>query len=124
MTEKTARIDKWLWSVRAYKTRSLATAACRSGKVRIEGNQVKPSRMIRVGDVIHFRKDSITRVYKVNSLIEKRVSAKLAVDHYDEMTPQDELEKLEHMKSGQAWREKGKGRPTKKDRRIIDNLKD
>ncbi len=118
------RIDKWLWAVRIYKTRSMATDACHSGKVKIDGNSVKPSRQIRIDEIITVQKDFVKRKYKVLGLIEKRGSAKIASENVEDITPEEELIKLKTAFSNPvAKREKGKGRPTKKDRRQMGKLK-
>jgi ribosome-associated heat shock protein Hsp15 len=126
MAEKnTTRIDKWLWVVRIYKTRSIATKACAGGKVKIEGNTVKASRMVRKGDIIQVRKRVIKYEYKVLKIAEKRMGAKLVPDFLEDITPEEELDKLEsaHKQPLQA-REKGQGRPTKKERRVMDKVRD
>lgn len=119
----TVRIDKWLWAVRLFKTRSLASEACRKGSVSINNIEVKPSRDIKVGDEIHVRKNPVTYCYKVLALTEKRMGAKLVPDFMADITPAENLEILEMQKYMQ-WsnRDKGTGRPTKKERRDIDNL--
>ena len=124
MAEKnTTRIDKWLWVVRIYKTRSIATEACAGGKVKIEGNTVKASRMVRKGDIIKVRKGIINYEYKVLKIAEKRMGAKMVMDYMNDNTSREELEKLKTAKIlAPQKREKGKGRPTKKERRIIDKL--
>ena len=126
MDEKnTTRIDKWLWAVRIYKTRALSTEACAGGKVKIIGNTLKASRMIRQGDIIQIRKGVVKYEYKVLKIAEKRMGAKMVPDFMEDLTPDKELEKLKISKSlsGQ-FREKGKGRPTKKERRIINKMKE
>lgn len=117
------RIDKWLWAVRIYKTRSIAAEACKKSQVTIDGNSVKPSRVIKVGDVIHVKRPPITRSFKVLALSEKRMGAKLVPDFMKDVTSQKELDFLE-MKSKMSWfdRDRGTGRPTKKDRRDIEKL--
>jgi len=124
MAEKnTTRIDKWLWAVRIYKTRSIATQACAGGTVKIDGNTVKASRMVRKGDIIQVRKRVIKYDYKVLKIAEKRMGAKLVQDFMEDLTPDEELEKLKTSKSlPHQTREKGQGRPTKKERRIMDKL--
>ena len=124
MAEKnTTRIDKWLWVVRIYKTRSIATEACAGGKVKIEGNTVKASRMVRKGDIIQVRKRVIKYEYKVLKIAEKRMGAKLVADYLKDITPKEELIKLESThKQPIHTRERGKGRPTKKERRVMDKL--
>ena len=125
MAEKnTTRIDKWLWVVRIYKTRSIATKACAGGKVKIEGNTVKASRMVRKGDIIQVRKRVIKYEYKVLKIAEKRMGAKLVPDFLEDITPKEELAKLKTaQKQPIQTREKGQGRPTKRERRMMDKLK-
>ena len=125
MDEKnTTRIDKWLWAVRIFKTRSLATERCSGGKVKIDGNTVKASRLIKPGDLIKVRKGVIKYDYKVLKISEKRMGAKIIPDFREDLTKEEELEKLKTSTSlPYQTREKGKGRPTKKERRIIDKLK-
>jgi ribosome-associated heat shock protein Hsp15 len=118
-----ARIDKYLWSVRLYKTRSMATDACKSGKVSIEGNAVKPAKTVDKGDQIQIKKDHINRLIEVIDPIEKRVGAKLVEQFMKDLTPEEEYRKLEMLKQDFEYRDRGMGRPTKKDRRIITRIK-
>lgn len=124
--EKTeVRIDKWLWAVRLFKTRTLAVEACKKGRIMILGTNIKPSRMVRVGDVIQIRKSPITYSFKVLDLSEKRMGAKLVPQFMEDATPQSEYEILELSKvSGFIDRDRGAGRPTKKDRRDLDDFID
>ena len=126
MAEKnTTRIDKWLWVMRIYKTRSIATKACAGGKVKIDGNTVKASRMVRKGDIIQVRKRVIKYEYKVLKIAEKRMGAKLVPDFLEDITPEEELDKLESAhKQPLQTREKGQGRPTKKERRVMDKVRE
>ena len=126
MAEKnTTRIDKWLWAVRIYKTRSIATEACAGGKVKIDGNTVKASRMVRKGDIIQVRKRVIKYEYKVLKIAAKRMGAKLVPAFLKDITPKEELDKLESAhKQPIQTREKGQGRPTKKERRVMDKVRD
>lgn len=118
------RIDKWLWAVRVYKTRSKATAACKKGKVDINHQEAKASNMVRIGDVVTVRIKTMTKSLKVAGLIDKRVSAAIAQDKYDDLTPQEEYDKFKKLHElNSEHREKGKGRPTKKERREIEWLK-
>jgi ribosome-associated heat shock protein Hsp15 len=118
------RIDKWLWAVRLFKTRSQASAACRGGKIRIEGMAVKPSREIKVNDVIQVQAGGFTKTVRVTGLLNNRVSAKLAIEYMEDITPQEEIEKRLLMKDvNYERRERGTGRPTKKQRRLIERLK-
>lgn len=123
-TEK-IRIDKWLWAVRLYKTRSLASEDCRTNKIMIKGVYVKPSRDIVVGDEIQIKIPPIIRTYLVKALSSKRMGAKLTPDFVQEITPQEQLDILNTTNSyGFEKRDRGAGRPTKRDRREIENLKD
>jgi len=118
------RIDKFLWAVRIYKTRSLATDACSGGKVKIEGKSVKSSRHISPGEVFTVTQRYLTRTYRVTSLVERRISAKMLPQYIEDLTPQEELDKLktEHFTS-YVQRYRGAGRPTKKERRLIDKYR-
>jgi len=117
------RIDKWLFAVRIFKTRSLATDECNKGRITIGGMNVKPSRDVRVGDVIEIRKPPVTYRYKVLQLAEKRMAAKLVPEFAEDQTPQEQFEALEMQRLVQwSGREKGTGRPTKKDRRDMDGF--
>ena len=118
------RIDKWLWAVRIFKTRAIATAACNSGKVKIDGRSIKPSRAIKLDETITVQKGIIKFVYNVTGLIEKRVPAKIANENVNDLTPEEEKFKMKAASAQpRATRDKGLGRPTKKDRRSIDKLK-
>lgn len=118
------RIDKWLWAVRIYKTRTLASDACKAGKVKINGQSVKPSREIKTQDEISIQMGIYTKTVKVLKLIHNRVSAQLVPQFMEDLTPESELEKLkvqQEMKT--EFRPRGLGRPTKRQRRLIDRLK-
>lgn len=118
-----ARIDKWLWAARIFKTRSMAAAACKKGQVSIKGSQIKPSRMIKEGDVIEVRKSPVTFSFRVKQAIEKRVGTKLVPDVLENVTPPEQYEILEMSKiSGFVDRARGTGRPTKKDRRSLEEF--
>ena len=118
------RIDKWLWAVRIFKTRTMAGDACRAGKVKIDGNAVKPSRILKPGDEITVSIGPLLRTIKVKALISNRVSAKLVPDSMEDLTPQEEYDRIKFMNELNAERrDRGTGRPTKKDRRMIDKLK-
>lgn len=118
-----ARIDKWMWAVRIFKTRTIAAEACKKGRVQINGAQAKPSRMVKPGDVIQVKKSPITYSFKVLQAIEKRVGAKLVPEVMENVTTPDQYELLEMSKiSGFIDRAKGTGRPTKKDRRDLDEF--
>lgn len=118
-----ARIDKWLWAARIYKTRSMATAACKKGQISLNGTQIKPSRMVKAGDIINVRKPPVTYSFKIKQAIEKRVGAKLIPDILENVTPPEQYELLEMNRiSGFINRARGTGRPTKKDRRSLDSF--
>lgn len=118
-----ARIDKWLWAARIFKTRTIAAHACKKGRISINGAQVKPSRMIKPGDVINVKKSPITYSFKVLQAIEKRVGAKLVPEIMENVTTPEQYELLEMSKiSGFIDRARGTGRPTKKDRRSLDDF--
>ena len=115
------RIDKWLWAVRIYKTRELASKGCNSGKVKLEGNRIKPSRQIKKKDIVTVQKGYINYKYEVVNLLEKRTSAKLLSNYVNDITPENESIKSKIVHNQKIdTRKKGLGRPTKKNRRIID----
>lgn len=117
------RIDKWMWATRIFKTRTIASEACKKGRIMIGGVTVKPSRMIRVGEVIQVRKPPITYSFKVLALAENRMGAKLVVNYLENITTPDQYEILEMNRiSGFVDRAKGLGRPTKKDRRELEQF--
>ena len=119
------RIDKCLWATRIFKTRSIATAACKKGRVCVDGVAVKPSRTIKVGDTISVRKPPITYTYSVIGLVQNRVGAKLVPNYLKNITSPDQYELLEMVKiNGFIDRQKGLGRPTKKDGREIQKFTD
>ena len=116
-----ARIDKWLWASRIFNTRTIAADACKNGRVMVNDVLVKPSRMVKVGDVISVRKPPVTYSFRILKTIEKRVGAKLLPDIYENITTPDQYELLEMNRiSGFVDRARGTGRPTKKDRRAMD----
>jgi ribosome-associated heat shock protein Hsp15 len=118
---KSVRIDKFLWSVRIFKTRSLATDACRKGRVMVNGMEAKPSKMIVSGEIIVVRKPPVVFTYRILESIENRISAKLITRYIEDLTPEEEKNKLIVKLSGAGnFREKGTGRPTKKERRDLD----
>lgn len=118
-----ARIDKWLWAVRLYKTRSMATDACKKGQVTMNGTTMKPSKSIKEGDVVSVRKPPITYTFRVLKAIESRVGAKLVPEMLENITPKEQYDILEMSKiSGFANRMRGTGRPTKKERRDLDEF--
>lgn len=117
------RIDKWLWAVRLFKTRSIAIEACKKGRVSIKGVTIKPSRSIKVGDVIEVRRPPVTYSFEVLNLSENRMGAKLVPEFMKDVTSASQLEILEMSKmSGFVDRARGTGRPTKKDRRELDQF--
>lgn len=116
-----ARIDKWLWASRIFKTRSIAADACKNGRVTIEGVNVKPSRMVKVGETVSVRKPPITYSFRILKTIEQRVGAKLLPEIYENVTAPEQYELLEMTRiSGFVDRARGTGRPTKKERRSLD----
>ena len=118
-----ARIDKWLWAARIFKTRSMAAAACKKGQVSMKGAQLKPSRTVKPGDVIEVRKPPVTYSFKVKQTIEKRVGAKLIPEILENVTPPEQYELLEMSRlSGFVGRARGTGRPPKKDRRSLEEF--
>ena len=117
------RIDKYLWSIRVYKTRSEATDACKGGKIRLNGCDVKPSKPVRVGDTIVARKGAVTYTYRIIQLVDKRQGAKLVPNYAENLTPPEELAKLRApVETFFLKRDRGTGRPTKKDRRQMESL--
>ena len=123
MANQEARIDKWLWAARIYKTRTLAADACKNGRITINGAQTKPSRTVKAGDKVGVKKPPITYTFLVKQPIEKRVGAKLLPDILEHITTPEQCELLEMSRiSGFVDRARGTGRPTKKDRRAIDDF--
>ena len=117
------RIDKWMWAVRLFKTRTLAAEACKKGKVFMQNVAVKPSRNVKVGDVISIRRNPVLFSFKVLALSENRMNAKLVPDFMLNVTTPDQLELIELSKlAGQTGRDRGAGRPTKKERRELDDF--
>ena len=120
------RIDKWLWGVRLFKTRSASNDACSSGRVRIDGTPAKPAHRVKVGDTVTVRTRGVTRTYLVQKLVEKRVGAPIAVECYEDQTPEDALPKPrstdERIDAAWAERTGGAGRPTKRDRRQMEKF--
>ena len=118
-----ARLDKWLWAARIYKTRTIAADACKNGRITINGAQAKPSRTVKAGDEVGVRKPPVTYTFRVKQAIEKRVGAKLLPDVLENITDAAQYELLEMSKiSGFVNRARGTGRPTKKDRRALDEF--
>ena len=120
-----ARIDKYLWAIRAFKTRTDATDACKGGKVKVAGVNAKPSKEVKPGDVLTLKKGAVTYTYKVLQPLERRVGAKLVPEYALNLTPESELEKLRTpVETFFITRDRGAGRPTKKDRREIEEIWD
>lgn len=118
------RIDKWLWEVRLFKSRSLATEACKAGKVKIDGTSVKPARDIRPGDIITVSQNPLFKTVRVKAFPKSRVNAKLVPDYLEDLTPSEEYERVKLIhETNLEYRDRGIGRPTKKQRRLIDKLK-
>ena len=121
------RIDKWLWAMRIFKTRTIATEACRKGRVSVGDNDspIKPSRMLRVGEVVNVRKPPFTYSFRVKALTENRLGAKLVPDYLENITPQSQLDLLDVVKiSGFIDRRKGLGRPTKREGRELSRFRE
>ncbi len=122
------RVDKWLWSVRIFKSRTLAADACKAGRVRMEGEPVKPSHLVGENDVVTVRKSGFNFEFRVLKPIEKRVGAPIAVTCYEDITPAEEKNKYNawflNATAAAEKREKGAGRPTKKERRELDRFKE
>ena len=118
------RIDKYLWEVRVYKTRTLATEACKKGKVSVDDMPAKPSRTVTTGDVIEVKKMPVLYSYRVLDPIEKRVGAKIVDQFVEDVTPEEELNKLDMQDDFFVKRDRGAGRPTKKERRLLDDIRD
>jgi ribosome-associated heat shock protein Hsp15 len=117
------RVDKFLWAMRIYKTRSIATDACKCGRVKMNGTEVKPSRSFHVGDVFSVRKGPITYTYRILQLASNRLGAKMVPEYLQDITPKEQLEILELTRyAAQSGRDRGTGRPTKKDRRDIEQF--
>lgn len=118
-----ARLDKWLWAARIFKTRSIAADACKNGRIMIDGVKMKPARMVKEGDVIQVRKPPVTYSFKILKAIQNRVGAKLVPEVLENVTSADQYELLEMNRiSGFVGRARGTGRPTKKDRRDLDDF--
>lgn len=121
------RIDKWLWAVRIFKSRTLATDACKSGKVKIKDQTVKPSYLVQREEIVQVKKEGFELIFRVVDLLQKRVGAPIAVTCYENLTPEEELNKYKDWYVGKAASERrarGAGRPTKRERRDIDRFKD
>lgn len=125
MAKSEVRIDKWLWAMRIFKTRTIATDACKKGRVSMGGSVLKPSRMIKVGDVVDVRKPPVTYSFRVKALTENRLGARLVPEFLENITPQSQYDLLEMTRiSGFVDRQKGLGRPTKRDSREMSKFKE
>ena len=123
--ENIVRMDKWLWAARLFKTRSVAAEAIKGGKVKMNDIAVKPSREVKEGDIIQVQIEQLHKVVQVKTVIKNRVSAKQVPEVYADLTPKEEYERIEFMHAYKAeWRDRGAGRPTKKERRMIEKMKD
>ncbi|MDD3280783.1 MAG: RNA-binding S4 domain-containing protein [Bacteroidales bacterium] len=123
MLQKT-RIDKWLWMVRLFKTRTLATEACNAGKIKISGMNCKSSREIKENDIVQVRIGQLIKTVQVLDTPKNRIAAKLAANYYTDLTTEEEYERLRLLRMNVEHREQGIGRPTKRDRRQLDYMKD
>ncbi len=119
------RIDKYLWAIRAFKTRSISTEACKAGRIKMDGQNLKPSHIVKIGEEYTVQKGPDKKIIKVTGLLERRVDAKTAVTFYQDLTPVEETSSYKSMfHSPNLSRDRGAGRPTKKDRREIDDLQE
>ncbi len=117
------RIDKYLWAIRIFKTRSLATDACKAGKIKLDQQSIKASYVVKVGDVYHIQKDQQKKVVKVLELLEKRLDASSVQKYFEDLSPKDDAPKFHSVFTTPVLkRDRGTGRPTKKERREIDNI--
>jgi ribosome-associated heat shock protein Hsp15 len=123
LIDREVRVDKWLWAVRIFKTRSKATDACRRGRVLVDNQLVKPSRVLKLNDVVEVKKPPVKYSFRVKGLLGKRLSAKAIQEYVENITPEEELAKLRVRDTFFVVREKGSGRPTKKERRVMDKLR-
>jgi ribosome-associated heat shock protein Hsp15 len=125
MESEGVRMDKWLWAARLFKTRAIATDAIKGGKVKMNDTPVKPSREVKEGDVIQVQIEQLHKVVQVKSLIKNRVPAKMVPEVYTDLTPKEEYERIEFMHAYKGeYRDRGAGRPTKKERRMIEKIKE
>lgn len=121
--EASVRIDKWLWAIRVYKTRSLVSDACRGGKIKMNGQDIKPSKVVKIDEIYTIQIAQFTKTVKVIALTDKRLSATLAAPYFEDLTPKEEYDKPSLLKNLQfIKRSKGTGRPTKKERRKLDDI--
>lgn len=124
MQDLNIRIDKWLWMVRLFKTRSMATDACNAGKVKLNGTNVKPSRSVKSDECYHVRIGQLDKFVQVIGTPKSRVGAPLVPQYYTDLTSEDEYNRVKQLRTTFEYRDHGIGRPTKRDRRQIDYLKD
>lgn len=113
------RLDQWLWAVRLFKTRTAATEACKGGRIKVNGDTAKPAHKLKISDTVTYRQPGHERILKVTGLLTKRVGAKVAVAHYQDHSP----ERIPRRLLAIPYRERGAGRPTKKERRELDKLR-
>ncbi|MBK0378135.1 RNA-binding S4 domain-containing protein [Mucilaginibacter segetis] len=119
------RIDKYLWAIRIFKTRTLASDACKAGRVKLDGKNIKPSHEVRINEIYHISKGIERKVIRVTGLLESRTDAKTAINFYEDNTPVEQTQAFKSMFHAPILkRDRGAGRPTKRDRREIDGLKD
>ena len=119
------RVDKWLWAMRVFKTRTIATDACKKGRVLMGGQPVKPSRTVKPGDIVDVRRPPVTYTFRVKAVTQNRLGAKLVPDYMENLTPQSQLDLLDVVRiSGFIDRRKGLGRPTKRDSRELNRFKE
>lgn len=124
MDSDSLRVDKWLWDVRIFKTRSQATDACKAGKVKLEGQSIKPAKELKVGDVVTVSLNPLFKTVRVKQFPKSRLGAKLVPDYMEDLTPESEYDRVKLIEAANAEnRNRGMGRPTKKSRRLIDKLK-
>lgn len=125
MDSEGVRMDKWLWAARLFKTRAIAADAIKGGKVKINDTAVKPSREVKEGDIIQVQIEQLHKVVEVKSVIKNRVPAKMVPEVYNDLTPKEEYERIEFMHAYKGeYRDRGAGRPTKKERRMIEKMKE
>ncbi|HPD64063.1 MAG TPA: RNA-binding S4 domain-containing protein [Bacteroidia bacterium] len=120
---QSVRLDKYLWAVRIYKTRSLAAEACNGGKVKLNGEAAKPSKAVKENDTIELYKDFVHHQFRVIQLLEKRVGHSIVKDYLEDLTPPEEFENRKIVEQSAFYRPKGLGRPTKRERRLLDKIK-
>lgn len=125
MESEGVRMDKWLWAARLFKTRAIATDAIKGGKVKMDDTPIKPSREVKEGDIIQVQIEQLHKVVQVKSVIKNRVPAKMVPEVYTDLTPKEEYERIEFMHAYKGeYRDRGAGRPTKKERRMIEKIKE